>query len=406
MVTNKPRLLPKDEFRKNAVLFALSIMLFIAVLTYAVHETTKATVTVSIDGEETTVHTHASTVAQLIKEQDWDVKDYDRIKPSLNADIVGNMDITWDLAKQVNVTIDGEKKPVWTTAENVEQLMDELHIDYKEHDQVEPALNKEISENMNIVYESAFQVTLISDGEEEKKWTTSTTVANFLKNENVTLNELDRVEPNLQEKVEKETDIRVVRVEKVTDVVEETVAYGTVTRKDNKLADGKESVVQDGEEGLVNKYYEVTLEDGEEVSREHIKTETIKESVDKVVAVGTRPQVSNVSRSKAPAAPTNTGGGGGRTFTVTATAYTAQCSGCTGVTATGINLNQNRNMKVIAVDPNVIPLGSKVHVEGYGTAIAGDTGGAIRGNRIDVHVPTKSDATRWGRKQVQITVLN
>lgn len=406
MVTNKPRLLPKDEFRKNAVLFALSIMLFIAVLTYAVHETTKATVTVSIDGEETTVHTHASTVAQLIKEQDWDVKDYDRIKPSLNADIVGNMDITWDLAKQVNVTIDGEKKPVWTTAENVEQLMDELHIDYKEHDQVEPALNKEISENMNIVYESAFQVTLISDGEEEKKWTTSTTVANFLKNENVTLNELDRVEPNLQEKVEKETDIRVVRVEKVTDVVEEAVAYGTVTRKDNKLADGKESVVQDGEEGLVNKYYEVTLEDGEEVSREHIKTETIKESVDKVVAVGTRPQVSNVSRSKAPAAPTNTGGGGGRTFTVTATAYTAQCSGCTGVTATGINLNQNRNMKVIAVDPNVIPLGSKVHVEGYGTAIAGDTGGAIRGNRIDVHVPTKSDATRWGRKQVQITVLN
>src|SRR5690625_2382383 len=241
MVTNKPRLLPKDEFRKNAVLFALSIMLFIAVLTYAVHETTKATVTVSIDGEETTVHTHASTVAQLIKEQDRDVKDYDRIKPSLNADIVGNMDITMDLAKQVNVTIDGEKKPVWTTAENVEQLMDELHIDYKEHDQVEPALNKEISENMNIVYESAFQVTLISDGEEEKKWTTSTTVANFLENENITLNELDRVEPSLRAKVDEETDVRVVRVEKVTDVVEEAVAYGTVTRKDNKLADGQES---------------------------------------------------------------------------------------------------------------------------------------------------------------------
>ncbi|MBD5024222.1 peptidoglycan-binding protein, partial [Xanthomonas citri pv. citri] len=60
-------------------------------------------------------------------------------------------------------------------------------------------------------------------------------------------------------------------------------------------------------------------------------------------------------------------------LTVTATAYTANDGGISGVTATGIDLNKNPNAKVIAVDPNVIPLGSKVYVEGYGEATAADT---------------------------------
>lgn len=89
-----------------------------------------------------------------------------------------------------------------------------------------------------------------------------------------------------------------------------------------------------------------------------------------------------------------------------ATAYTAQCNGCSGITKTGINLLNNRNLKLIAVDPGVIPLGSRVHVEGYGYAIAGDTGGAIKGNRIDLHVPTKSVAYDWGRRQVKVTILD
>lgn len=94
------------------------------------------------------------------------------------------------------------------------------------------------------------------------------------------------------------------------------------------------------------------------------------------------------------------------TITVTATAYTAECDGCSGITATGVNLLENPNMKVIAVDPNVIPLGTRVHVEGYGEAIAADTGGAIKGNKIDIHVPTKQEALNWGRKSVEVTILN
>jgi len=92
-----------------------------------------------------------------------------------------------------------------------------------------------------------------------------------------------------------------------------------------------------------------------------------------------------------------------RTVTVTATAYTAFCAGCSGVTAIGIDLRKNPNLKVIAVDPNVIPLGSKVFVEGYGYAVAGDTGGAIKGNKIDLFIPNERAAFNYGRKH-NITV--
>lgn len=94
-----------------------------------------------------------------------------------------------------------------------------------------------------------------------------------------------------------------------------------------------------------------------------------------------------------------------KTLTVEATAYTALDGGGSGVTAAGIDLVANPNAKVIAVDPSVIPLGTKVYVEGYGEAIAGDTGGAIKGNKIDVYVQTKSEAYAWGRKQVTVQIL-
>ena len=96
----------------------------------------------------------------------------------------------------------------------------------------------------------------------------------------------------------------------------------------------------------------------------------------------------------------------GKEMTVTATAYTAYCEGCSGTTAIGIDLRANPNQKEIAVDPNIIPLGSRVWVEGYGEAIAGDTGGAIKGNKIDVFIPSQNQALEWGRKKVKVKILN
>lgn len=95
----------------------------------------------------------------------------------------------------------------------------------------------------------------------------------------------------------------------------------------------------------------------------------------------------------------------GKVVYVQATAYSRAEAGSSNFTFNGIDLRQNP--QVIAVDPCVIPIGSIVNVEGYGTAIAADTGGAIKGNIIDVHFPTVEQCTAWGRKfNVKVTILN
>jgi 3D (Asp-Asp-Asp) domain-containing protein len=93
-------------------------------------------------------------------------------------------------------------------------------------------------------------------------------------------------------------------------------------------------------------------------------------------------------------------------ITVDSSAYTLNFAHCKGITATGINLKKNPNQKVISVDPKVIKLGSKVYVPGYGYAIAGDTGGSIKGNKIDVFIPSQKAAQQWGRKKVKIQIVN
>lgn len=95
----------------------------------------------------------------------------------------------------------------------------------------------------------------------------------------------------------------------------------------------------------------------------------------------------------------------GETVSASATAYSASCNGCSGVTSTGVDLNEDPGKKVIAVDPDVIPLGSEVYVEGYGYATAEDTGGDIEGNRIDLHVPSEEEALEWGSQNVDVTIV-
>jgi len=146
----------------------------------------------------------------------------------------------------------------------------------------------------------------------------------------------------------------------------------------------------------VSRKYEVILENGKEVARKLVSEQNLKEKKDKIVAVGTKDLALQVSRGAVET---------GKEFYVTSTAYTANCNGCSGRTATGLNLRANPNMKIIAVDPRIIPLGTKVYVEGYGYAVAADTGGAIKGYKIDVFMPSNQDCYRWGRKKVKIKIL-
>lgn len=95
-----------------------------------------------------------------------------------------------------------------------------------------------------------------------------------------------------------------------------------------------------------------------------------------------------------------------QTLVMESTAYSSDPADSLGggtVTATGQNLLENP--MAVAVDPTVIPLGTRLYVEGYGEAIASDTGGAIKGNIIDVHFSTYDQCIQWGRRQVTVTIL-
>lgn len=213
-----------------------------------------------------------------------------------------------------------------------------------------------------------------------------------------------------------ENDMSVVLTATNETVKNKNIRFKTVEKEDDSLAEGKTKVAQKGEQGKKEMTYETVVANNTVQSTKKISETTVQEPVDKIVLVGTKVKETKEvvatktekpvaekeekatetveTKAEAPAAATS-----GRTMQVEATAYTGG-----GITATGINLNDNS--KVIAVDPSVIPLGSRVLIDGYGEYIAGDTGGAINGNIIDVYVASHSEAISFGRRALTIHILN
>ncbi|WP_322448623.1 ubiquitin-like domain-containing protein [Robertmurraya mangrovi] len=377
-------------------IISASFVVFATAFGFLIYETTKNTVALNLDGKEKVVKTHAATIEELFDELSISTRSEDYLFPAGSTKVKNNLEVVWEPAKQVQIVHGNEEKKVWTTADTVEEFLKEQQISLNEHDKVQPKLEEAIKNDLNIQVEKAFEVKIVNGGKKQRVWSTSTTVADFLSQQGITLNELDRVEPKLEETINEKTVVSVIRVEKVTDVVEEPIRFAVVTKKDNTLSKGTEKTVTTGKEGLISKKYEVILENGKEKSRKLLKEKVVKEKQDKVVAVGTKVSTQTVSRGTQNVS---------NEFMVTATAYTPYCNGCSGRSAAGINLRSDPNLKLIAVDPSVIPLGTKVYVEGYGYAIAGDTGGSIKGNKIDVLFQTKAEAYRWGRKTVKIKIL-
>ena len=359
-------------------------------------EGSKKTVALTLNGEQRMVKTHANTVQDLLNDLDVSVQKQDFLSPAAGTKVKNHLKVVWKEAKKVSIVKDNKKKTVWTTADTVSGLLGEQKMALTAHDSLSPKPQTAIKDKMKIDIKTAFHLTYVDGGKKQQVWSTSTTVADFLKQQGITLNELDRVEPSLTETVLENGVVNIIRVEKVTDVVEEPIEFAVISQKDGSLEKGREQTLKDGVRGLVSKQYEVLLENGKEVSRKLISENQLRNKQDKVVAVGTKDLGLQVSRGA-----TDTG----IEYYVNTTAYTADCNGCSGHTATGINLRANPNVKVIAVDPRIIPLGTKVYVEGYGYAVAADTGSAINGYKIDVFFPTRSDAYRWGCRKVKIKIL-
>lgn len=383
--------------------------------TWVIFDATKAEVVIAADGEEQVVKTHTTTVGELLDDMGIEVSEHDDLSHEENTEVVDGMTIHFDAADEILLTIDGETEEFYTTANTVGEFFEDEELTFKKHDEISHSDMALLEEGLEIEVEKAFPVIVNDGGEEEKLWTTGGTVEELLKENDLTFKKSDKIKPDLDEKVTKDTEVSITHVEKITEEITESIPYQTEEKEDSSLEKGTTQTISEGEEGEVLKIYEVTLENGEKVDEELIGEEVKEESQNKVVAVGTKEEAqkkekttsnsdsSNSSATNSSSEPSSDG----KELTMEATAYGPDCDGCSGITATGINIKQNPTPKVVAVDPSVIPLGSRVWVEGYGEAIAADTGGAIKGNRIDVLVKSEAyAANNWGRRTVKVKILD
>ncbi|WP_236636510.1 G5 and 3D domain-containing protein [Pradoshia eiseniae] len=400
MIQSMKNLFSRPRRTPRTLLIIASAAVFILATGIIFYESTKKTVALSLDGKKQMVNTHADTINELLEELDVEVGKEDYLSLAKGTEISDDLEVVWTPAVEVELTIDRKTTSVWTLSDTVGEFMKEEGIQLRAEDKVSEGMDKTIEEGMNIKIEKAFPIVLKVGNKEREVWSTSTTVADLLKSEKVSVKELDRVSPELSDRLTGKTAVTVTKVEKVTDVVEEPINYEIISRKDSSLEKGKERVITEGQKGLISKTYELTKENGKIVSKELISEETVEEKIDQVVAVGTKEKRAAVKKVSASSSSSSTD-----EYYVTATAYTSGCNGCSGKTATGINLRANPNAKVIAVDPSFIPLGTKVYIEGYGYATAADTGGAVSGKKIDVFVPSAADAYNWGVKTVKIKVF-
>src|SRR5690625_3986216 len=349
--------------------------------TWVVFDATKAEVVIAADGDVQTVKTHTTTVGELLQDLGIDVGKHDELSHGENTEIVDGMEITLDSANKILLTIDGKTETYHSSAQTVGQLFHEEGLTFTEHDEVSHNNIAVIKDDIEIEVKKAFPIVVNDGGKNKELWTTGGTVKQLLQKKDIGFKRLDKNEPSLDEELTKDMRVKITSVEKKTKEITETILLQTEEKNDSTLKKDTNHTNYKGEEGKEVRTNEIILENGKEAKHELIAEDNQKESKNKIVAIGTKEEQNKVvsSGNKASTKPS-----GGKEFRMVATAYGPDCKGCSGRSATGMNLKQTPTPKVIAVDPSVIPLGTRVWVEGYGEAIAADTGGSIKGNRIDV----------------------
>jgi 3D (Asp-Asp-Asp) domain-containing protein len=175
----------------------------------------------------------------------------------------------------------------------------------------------------------------------------------------------------------------------------EPIPYPTLRRSSTELRSGTSKTVRAGINGEKLNIYKVYLKDDRETRRELVSQKVVRQPVPEIVAIGQRGSL-----------PSRGYFSGRKTITMIATGYSAAPSenggNRSGRSAIGLKVGHG----VVAVDPKFIPLGTRLYIEGYGYAVAADTGGSIKGNRIDLGHDTQSKARQVGRRTVIVHILD
>ncbi|WP_066634246.1 3D domain-containing protein [Desulfolucanica intricata] len=294
---------------------------------------------------------------------------------------------TWR-QKEVFLVVDGQKLSTKTFASTVDELIKQKNIKLNDKDRLIPEANTKLKDGIQVVIKRAVPVVITVDNQKVEVLSSAETVKELIGEQNIKLNKLDQVSPGLQKKLESDMEIKIVRVEQKIEEKEIPIAFATVRKQNPNLASGLTREETSGKNGLEKQVWQITYQDGKEVNRKIIDRQIISQPVNRVIQVGTQQQIA--SR-------------GGTSFrysnvlNMVASAYTYTGNN----TASGVA----PHVGVVAVDPRVIPMGTRLYIEGYGYATAMDTGGAIKGNRIDLFMSSSQQCRNWGIRNVKVYVL-
>lgn len=174
--------------------------------------------------------------------------------------------------------------------------------------------------------------------------------------------------------------------------VNKEIGIQTIIEPDPTMAKGEQKIVQEGHAGQVSIKERVYLQGDKIIRTKELSSKVIKNMVPKIIKEGTREKIVQTSRGNVRYS---------KVLKMNATAYTASDGNGDGITASGIPATRG----IVAVDPEVIPLGTRLYIPGYGEALAADTGGAIQGNRIDLVVDSYGEAVNFGRQDIDVYIL-
>lgn len=316
-------------------------------------------------------------------------------------------------AKEINITeindFNGtyETKTVKTRVESVDELLEEAGIEVNEADKLNVPADARINNNDEIIVTRGKRVTIKTNQGEKVVNVTKADAADALVQAGII--------PGENDEITAEGDIiRLVEVKNDKDVTTEPVSFETEYIEDDGLPEGETSVISEGSEGVKEIISAVVYRDNEEVSREVISEDITLPPKNRIIAKGTaKPTPAPKAGSKAVFASAKDSGNYingmrySRKINMSATAYSTSPSenGGYSVSAMGNPLCYG----IVAVDPSVVPLGSKVYVTSsdgswsYGVASAEDTGGAIKGNKIDLCYDGSTGG--FGRRNCVVYIL-
>ena len=323
----------------------------------------------------------------------------------------------------IDAFADTEKTQELTTRQNtVSEFLDENEITLGAFDRLSMLMEDELYDGARLIIRKGKTITLNIAGNLEIITTTKKTIRETFEEAGVSLRGEDRVEPELDSPIVQDMTVNVYRVAFQEITVDKEIPFSSREVSDSSLAKGKTQVKTKGENGLKRIRYAITTENGVEVSRELLSEVTIKEPVTQVISVGTKTEkkapkktqtkAASKTSDKAEAKAASSGKKDkdfsySKKLTVTATAYTAAAG---NKTASG----RPAQYGVISVDPSVIPLGTRLYVEStddgkswqYGYCVAGDTGGAVKGNKIDLFYNSKNECLQFGRRSAIVYILD